>query len=195
MPNVSDYVRQSMTRRAGAAVKMRYSVSSGPLIANTTPERPSGRSDALLASTAHSSLSAVGDLPQSHVSIATQFEQTACADISKAALDISEKKLPKARKILRIDLRPPRGNEFAVRLHSRCPRHLSYGRRDAEKAVREMVRLVKPGGRIVIYSNPKSPIEFAAGALHRLRKMFTPKRAVEESGLLFSSSARVVATF
>jgi len=56
-----------------------------------------------------------------------------------------------------------------------------------EKAVREMIRLVKPGGRIVIlYSNPKSPIRFAAGALHRLRKMFTPKRAVEESGLYFS---------
>ena len=50
----------------------------------------------------HGSLLIVGggDLPQSHVSIATQFEQTACVDISKAALDISEKKLPKARKIL-----------------------------------------------------------------------------------------------
>ena len=60
-----------------------------------------------------------------------------------------------------------------------------------EKAVREMVWLVKPGGRIVIlYSNPKSPIGIAAGALHRLRKMFTPKRAVEESGLLTSLRIR-----
>src|SRR6187402_345256 len=80
----------------------------------------------------HGSLLIVGDgdLPQSHVSIATQFEQTACVDISKAALDISEKSCRK-RGRFSDQLLPPRVKEFAVRLHLRCPRHLSYRRADA----------------------------------------------------------------
>jgi SAM-dependent methyltransferase len=137
----------------------------------------------------HGSLLIVGggDLPQSHVSVATQFEQTACADISKAALDISQEKLPKARKILGsiCDLHEEASSQFDCIFAAHVIYHIDAQMQ--EKAVREMVRLVKPGGRIVIlYSNPKSPIRFAAGALHRLRKMFTPKRAVEESGLYFS---------
>src|SRR6185369_8507624 len=118
-----------MTRRDGAAVKMRYSANSGPLrkYHASTTERTIG-----CFAGKHGSLLIVGDgdLPQSHVSIATQFEQTACVDISKAALDISEKSCRK-RGRFSDQLRPPRGKEFAVRLHLRCPRHLSYRRADA----------------------------------------------------------------
>ena len=107
-------------------------------------------------------------------------------DISKAALDISEKKLPKTQKFVGsiCDLHEETSSQFDGIFAAHVIYHIDAQMQ--EKALREMVRLVKPGGRIVIlYSNPKSPIKFAAGALHRLRKMFTPKRAVK-SGFYFS---------
>jgi SAM-dependent methyltransferase len=128
-----------------------------------------------------------GDLPSSHVGIASQFEKTACVDISKAALDITEDKLPKARKILGSICALPeeQSGQFDCIFAAHVIYHIDASLQ--EKAVNEMIRLLKPGGRIVIlYSNPGSPIRFAAGALHRLKKLFAPRRAVEESGLYFS---------
>jgi SAM-dependent methyltransferase len=120
-----------------------------------------------------------GDLPQSHVALASNFNSVTCIDISKVALDITQEKLPGAERVL----------------GSICEAPLSTGTYDAvfaahvvyhidsssqERAVREMIRVTKPGGRIVIiYNNPRSPIRFAAGVVRRLRKRFAPRQALE----------------
>jgi SAM-dependent methyltransferase len=117
-----------------------------------------------------------GDLPASHVAVARHFASVTCIDISAVALEITRHKLPDAQRVL----------------GSICDAPLATGAYDAvfaahvvyhidaklqENAIREMIRLTKPGGRIVIiYNNPRSPIRFVAGVLSRLRRLFKPER-------------------
>jgi SAM-dependent methyltransferase len=127
-----------------------------------------------------------GDLPQSHVDLAAQFDAVTCIDISRVALDITQQKLPNAERVLGsvCDAPLPTATFDAV-----FAAHIVYhiDANDQERAVRELIRVTRPGGRIVIiYNNPRSPIRFATGAVHRLRKRFAPQQAVAESGLYFS---------
>ena len=127
-----------------------------------------------------------GDLPQSHLDLASQFDAVTCIDISQVALDITRTKLPHAQRVLGsvCDAPLPTGTFDAV-----FAAHIVYhiDANDQERAVRELIRVTRQGGRIVIiYNNPRSPIRFATGVVHRLRKRFAPEKAVTESGLYFS---------
>ena len=127
-----------------------------------------------------------GDMPRSHVELGEQFAETICFDISRVALDIAAQRLPKAKTRLGSICEAPFPDAtFDAVFASHIIYHIDASLQ--EQAVREMIRVVKPGGRVVVlYSNPKSPIRYAAGIVHRLRKLFAPKAAVKESGLYFS---------
>lgn len=128
-----------------------------------------------------------GDLPQSHLDIANKFSNVTCVDISQIALDIAEQRLPSAQKLLGSICALPEhySDQFDCAFASHVIYHIEANQQS--KAVRELIRACKPGGRIVIlYSNPASPIRFAAGAVHRLRKIIVPEKAVQEAGLYFS---------
>ena len=123
-----------------------------------------------------------GDLPQSHVDLASHFDRVTCIDISAVALDITRRKLANAETVLgSICDAPLQTGAYDAVLAAHIIYHIDADAQ--ERAVREMIRVTRPGGRIVVlYSNPRSPIRFAAGILHRLRKRFTPDQAVNNSG-------------
>jgi SAM-dependent methyltransferase len=123
-----------------------------------------------------------GDLPQSHVELASHFDKVTCIDISVVALDITRQKLPDTETVLgSICDAPLPANTFDAVFAAHIIYHIASD--DQERAVRELIRVTKPGGRIVVvYSNPRSPIRFAAGVVHRLRKRLAPDRAVNDSG-------------
>ncbi len=128
-----------------------------------------------------------GDLPQCHVELASHFDTVTCIDISRVALDIAQHKLPSAERVLgSICNAPFPTGTFEAVFAAHIVYHIDAN--EQERAVRELIRVARPGGRIVIvYNNPRSPIRFAAGVVHRLRKRFTPDRAVKAGpGLYFS---------
>jgi SAM-dependent methyltransferase len=129
-----------------------------------------------------------GDLPRSHVDLAAQFDAVTCIDISRVALDITRDKLPDADRVLgSICDAPLPDSSFDAVFAAHIVYHIDAG--DQERAVRELIRLTRSGGRIVIiYNNPRSPIRFATGAVHRLRKLLAPGQAVQtaETPLYFS---------
>jgi len=132
-----------------------------------------------------------GDLPQSHVDLASQFNTVTCIDISRVALGITQGKLPSAERVLgSICCAPLPTSTFDAVFAAHIVYHIDAN--DQERAVRELIRVTKPGGRIVIiYNNPRSPIRFAAGVVHRFRQRFAPEHAVKtvEAGLYFSPYA------
>ncbi len=125
-----------------------------------------------------------GDLPQSHVELASHFNMVTCIDISGVALDITQDKLPTAERVLgSICNAPLLTGAFDAVFATHVIYHIDAN--EQERAVRELIRVTKPGGRIVIvYSNPRSPIRLAAGVVHRLRKRFTPDQAVKATSEL-----------
>lgn len=127
-----------------------------------------------------------GDMPKCHVELGERFADTVCLDISAVALELAAQHLPRSKTQLGSICEAPFSDAtFDAVFASHIIYHIDASLQ--EQAVREMIRIVKPGGRIVIlYSNPQSPIRFAAGIVHRLRKIFSPKIAVKESGLYFS---------
>ena len=141
----------------------------------------SGRSGSLL-------IAGGGDMPQSHIDIATRFDRVAFIDISQAALDIAQRKLPKLERTLgSICAAPFDASTFDAVFCAHVIYHFNAA--EQEQAVRELIRVCKPGGRIVIlYKNPQSPIRYAAGAIHRLRKLAAPKGAIEEAPELYFSA-------
>jgi ubiquinone/menaquinone biosynthesis C-methylase UbiE len=122
------------------------------------------------------------------------FSNVTCVDISQAAFDIAQTKLPEAKKLLGSNCSLPQ--EESEQFDAAFASHVIYhaDSNEQEKAVRELIRLCKTGGRIVIiYSNPGSPIRHAAGALHRLRKRISSGKTVQEAGaLLLTTSACMV---
>jgi SAM-dependent methyltransferase len=120
-----------------------------------------------------------GDLPQSHVDLASHFNTVTCIDISRVALDITQHKLPSAERVLgSICSAPFPTSTFDAVFAAHIVYHIDAN--DQEHAVRELIRVTKPGGRIVIiYTNPRSPIRFAARVVGRLRKRFAPEQAVK----------------
>lgn len=112
-----------------------------------------------------------GDMPESHVEIATRFDKTTCIDISQKALDIAAARLPKAStvngSILASDIED---NSFDTVFCAHVLYHIDA--QQQEKAVREMLRVVKPGGKVVvIYSNPQSPLRYMCSVAKRINGM------------------------
>jgi len=100
-----------------------------------------------------------GDLPESHVTIARQFSEACCLDISHIALDISREKLgDHSEYVLGSLLEIPKPDASFNAAY--CAHVIYHIDKDLQhQAIREMIRVVEPGGRIVIiYSNPKSLI-------------------------------------
>jgi ubiquinone/menaquinone biosynthesis C-methylase UbiE len=98
-----------------------------------------------------------GDMPANHVKLSEQFDTVACMDISKLALELSEKKLGRGNYYL--DSIVSTNLESAYFDVVYCA-HVVYhiDKMEQETAVRQMIRLTKPGGRIIIiYANPHSP--------------------------------------
>jgi SAM-dependent methyltransferase len=132
-----------------------------------------------------------GDLPRSHVALASNFASVACIDISEVALNITQKKLPQAERVLGSICSAPLASDTYDAVF--CA-HVIYhiDRNEQERAVREIIRVAKPVGRIVIiYNNPHSPLRFAAGAARQLRRRFAPsspelKRSGGPAPLYFS---------
>jgi SAM-dependent methyltransferase len=98
-----------------------------------------------------------GDLPEPHVTIAAKFAETTCLDISKLAIDIARSKLEERGNFIVgsiLDIPTPEDHFDAVY----CAHVIYHVDKDYQgKAVRELIRVTKPGGRIVlIYANPDS---------------------------------------
>jgi SAM-dependent methyltransferase len=169
----------------GRAATMPCSDNLDPLISHITPKPKLERWSVLRGEAGL--FAGGGDLPQSHLDIANKFSNVTCVDISQIALDIAERRLPSAQKLLGSICALPEhySDQFDCAFASHVIYHIEANQQS--KAVRELIRACKPGGRIVIlYSNPASPIRFAAGAVHRLRKIIVPEKAVQEAGLYFS---------
>jgi ubiquinone/menaquinone biosynthesis C-methylase UbiE len=100
-----------------------------------------------------------GDLPQSHVLAAKKFQQVICVDISWRALKASERKLQQKGKYYKasmLDIPLPDRSVDAV-LCAHVLYHID--KRYQEKAIRELIRVTRPNGRIVVlYTNPNAPL-------------------------------------
>jgi len=108
-----------------------------------------------------------GDMPESHVRIAASFGQVTCMDFSATALGIAQRKLGTSasyrhESILNSTL--PDG-VFDTTFCAHVIFHIDKDQQ--ETAVRKLVRVTKPGGRVVIlYANPHSPF-YIPGAVMR----------------------------
>ena len=105
-----------------------------------------------------------GDLPGAHTKIARQFSSICCLDISQIALDISKEILgDKEEYVLASILDIPKPSNF---FDAAFCAHVIYhiDKQLQSKAVRELVRVIRPGGRaVIIYSNPHSLPELILG--------------------------------
>ncbi|MCP4429937.1 MAG: class I SAM-dependent methyltransferase [Gammaproteobacteria bacterium] len=111
-----------------------------------------------------------GDLPQSHVQAAQQFNKVVCIDISQRALDIGKQKLgDKGTYHLASILEAPLvDNSVDAVLCAHVLYHID--RYNQQRAVEEMIRITKTGGRIVIiYLNPNAPLMLIQRALKLFR--------------------------
>lgn len=108
-----------------------------------------------------------GDMPDMHVEIARQFSSVTCMDISEVALDISRRKLgDRGEYVLDSIVETASESEmFDAVFCAHVVYHIDAAQQ--ERAVRQMIRLTRPGGRIVVvYANPRSPFAIP-GALAR----------------------------
>jgi SAM-dependent methyltransferase len=120
-----------------------------------------------------------GDLPSTHVEIASQFKHVCCLDISKIALDISKDKLGCTQEyILGSVLNIQKPSDYFDAVY--CA-HVIYhiDKKLQANTIAEIIRVTKPKGKIVIvYGNPKS---FAIRILRVLSKtkelLFVYRRA------------------
>lgn len=98
-----------------------------------------------------------GDMPETHVTLARKFSETTCIDISKVAIDIARNKLENRGEFILgsiLDIPKPEDHFDAAY----CAHVIYHIDRDHQhKAIRELIRVTKPGGRIVvIYINQDS---------------------------------------
>lgn len=130
-------------------------------------------------------ISGGGDLPENHLVIAQQFEEVYCVDFSQRSLDISREKLgTKANCINASIMDIPIENDY---VDAAFCGHVIYHIHKSEQAeaVRQLIRVVRPGGRVVIsYSNPFSPqnlidrtLGYAKWPLRRVRNLFRSAEA------------------
>ncbi len=111
-----------------------------------------------------------GDLPDTHVQIAAGFAQVTCLDISQAALAIAAGKLG-PRAVCRLEsivgCTLPDA-QFDLSFCAHVIYHIDAAEQEA--AVRQLLRLTRPGGRIVIiYANPRSVFTLPGEAMRALR--------------------------
>ena len=98
-----------------------------------------------------------GDLPDNHVTIARQFTDIGCLDISRQALASASAKMGGKASYIHGSLlhAPFPANSFDAVLCAHVLYHIDAA--EQARAVAEMIRVTKPGGRVVIvYSNPGS---------------------------------------
>ncbi len=101
-----------------------------------------------------------GDLPASHITVAEGFTEVTCLDISQRALDIAKGKLGTKAEYLHASILnvPCQDNSFDAVFCAHVIFHIDIELQ--EKAIRELIRVTKQGGRVVIiYFNPDSPID------------------------------------
>ena len=110
-----------------------------------------------------------GDFPNSHGLISEQFNTVHCVDISEQSLDICRARLGDKGRYQRgslLDL-PLADNSVDAVLCAHVLFHIDKD--DQARAVSELIRAVKPGGRVVfIYTNPHAPLM----RIQRLLKFF-----------------------
>jgi SAM-dependent methyltransferase len=98
-----------------------------------------------------------GDLPGAHTQIARHFSSICCLGISQKALDISKQILgDREEYVLASILDIPKSSNFFDAVF--CA-HVIYhiDKQLQSKAIRELVRVIRPGGRaVIIYWNPRS---------------------------------------
>ncbi len=96
-----------------------------------------------------------GDLPETHVAIAKMFSTTTFLDISDRALAIAKKKVNSQAEYVRgslVDIPKPE-HYFDAAYCAHVIYHIDKDLQ--ETAVRELIRVTRPGGRVVIiYANP-----------------------------------------
>jgi SAM-dependent methyltransferase len=118
-----------------------------------------------------------GDLPETHLTIATKFAEVTCLDISSIAIDIARSKLGgKGEFLLGSVLDIPKAEDHFDAVY--CA-HVIYhiDRVQQARAIRELIRVTKPGGRIVIiYANPDSLPDRAVRLKGRLPVLWKLKR-------------------
>jgi SAM-dependent methyltransferase len=134
----------------------------------------SGRSGTLM-------IVGVGDMPEAHMRLAQMFDKVICMDISEEAIKISTEKLGSHGQFLLgsiVDCDLP--DAVADCLY--CA-HVVYhiDRTEQETAVRQMIRLVKPGGRIgIVYANPRTAFTLP-GEIYRLIKRLSNSRKKKDA--------------
>ena len=132
-----------------------------------------------------------GDLPESHTTIAGQFSDVCCLDISRRALDIAETKLrSKAQYVLGSILDIPLPDDYFDAAY--CAHVIFHIDIDLqEKAIEELIRVTKPGGRVVvIYANPDSLVDRIAESKRKLPLLWRLRRKSESSSEGSTESAR-----
>jgi len=110
-----------------------------------------------------------GDLPETHVTLAGQFEHTTCLDISRVAIQIAHEKLAgRGDFVLASILEIPRPDEYFDAVY--CAHVIYHVEKDLQaRAVRELIRVTKPGGRLIlIYFNRDSLPSRIAAAKERM---------------------------
>jgi SAM-dependent methyltransferase len=98
-----------------------------------------------------------GDLPETHVAIARKFAETTCIDISRLAIDIARDKLDNRGEFILgsiLDIPKPT-DHFDAAYCAHVIYHIDG--QQQERAIRELIRVTRPGGRVVvIYINDDS---------------------------------------
>lgn len=133
-----------------------------------------------------------GDMPDSHVRLARNYPEIACADISARALDRAREKLGPPAELLEASILelPVADDRFDAVFCAHVIYHIDIDLQ--EKAIAELIRVTRPGGRVVVIaSNPGSPFRFFAGLALRLQNLFggkasTPQATGDKPALYFA---------
>jgi len=118
-----------------------------------------------------------GDLPETHVAIARQFAHTTCLDISRVAIEIARNKLAgRGEFVVGSILEIPAPDDHFDAAY--CAHVIFHIDKDLQAtAVRELIRVTKPGGRIVvIYFNRDSLPSRMVAAKSRLPVLWRLER-------------------
>jgi SAM-dependent methyltransferase len=146
--------------------------------------RSADRTLALLAEGYGSLLIAgCGDMPENHVRIAAGFHRVTCMDISAVALGIAERKLGTAASYRResiVETELP-DSLFDAAFCAHVIYHIDEDEQEA--AVRQLVRVTRPGGRVVIvYANPRSPFMIPGAVMREVKRKVGARRGGNVSG-------------